>query len=178
MHLQLVNPEPDQTPDVTPPAAPEPEASAVQPLTRAEWRDIIAARCTERNITLNRACAEIGITGNYFSPSNIALGVPAAVAARLHDWLDGMLPADNAAPTRQPKPAPEAPVALKYEYTGPVPFVPDYVPPRPARRYPAITVEPSAMPLDDLVEYLARLRDLMPGATVTWPTAITVGMES
>jgi len=173
MHLQLV--EPETMPDATPPAAPESAAAEWRPITRAEWRQLVEARCAERNITVAHACREMGILTNFFSPSNSALGIPNATATKLQVWLDGELPTIEppARSQRQIKASPPtaAPSTITYN------IVASPAPARPARRYPAITVEPSAMPLDDLVEYLTRLRDLMPGATVTWATAMSVSTE-
>lgn len=190
MYLQLVAPDPDANTGLDAATlcaeAPndEPTPAATQPGSRTEWRALVEAKCAERGIRLADACREMGLSFNFFSPSQLSSNIRPRLQRTIQEWLDREAPAAEPIPPVRcsniealPGAEVPAPAALEYSYTGPVPDLPPSPKPAPRRPYPAISVAPASMPIEELITYLMRLEDVMPGATVMWATSLSISQE-
>jgi len=190
MHLQLVAPDPDANTglDVATLCADTsddgPTAAAAQPRSRAEWRAMVEARCAERGIKIADALREMGFSGNFFSPSQMNNSIRPRLQRTIQQWLDRDTPDDTPSAVNVPPPdgadepdPPPTPVTTHMTMHNFELRLDRTFPARPGRRYPAITAEPTSMPIDEFLIWLRQIRDLMPGATVTWHTSLSISQE-
>lgn len=191
MHLHLIASDTDANTGLdvatlcadAPDKEPTPTASP-QPRSRAEWRKLVEAKCAERNILLKDACREMDISSTFFSPSQMTNSLRPRLQRTIQEWLARDTPADIPASVTvpppvvadEPEPAPATVTTHMTMHNFEMRLARTSLA-HPGRRYPAITAEPTSMPIEEFLIWLRQIRDLMPGATVTWATSLSISQE-